>query len=709
MLRRATTLILALGLALGTFGANFVFALSFQQLPNDPLLSRQFVYFDDVGVVDAWDIEKGQAGTVVAVIDTGVNFNHEELIGKAWMNVREIAGNGRDDDGNGYIDDINGYDFEKNNGDVADINGHGTAIASIITAQTNNGKGISGVSWGAKIMALRALDKNGNGSYQSVAKAIHYAVDNGADIINMSFGTDVSVADLANAAHYASTRGVILVSATGNEGLGRVLYPAAYEDVLAVAAISRSGGLASYSNFGPEVDLVAPGDRYVVAGLDNPTSRNAYSEASGTSFAAALVSGSLVLLKNHYPGVANEALVRILKDAADPLGDGASSFYGHGRLNILRALQGSGFDQATLQSSHSFLPANGVATTMVTLNLSNANGQFGIDREIILLTDHELIVNGHTFVAKEVALGATDANGRLSFQVSSVKEGAASLGFYNQSDGGLITASLNLNFTRPSDARHQATWVSQSPSLNLMPGELAMLRLQLRNTGNVAWVNDGASPLVLGTSREQDRNSTFYHGSWLGANRVTKLIEGVILPNELGTFEFTVQAPLFESNFREYFQPVVEYVSWLNDLGIYWDIQVGDGNAAFTPGGEWSAQVISQTPSPVRLVAGQLARLRVEYQNTGRASWLGSGANAVTLGTSGARDRVSALRDFSWLSPNRIKIISSQTVRAGEAVVVEFILEPPIQKGTYNESFELVAEYMAWVTGSKVSWEIIVE
>jgi len=712
MLRRAITLILALGLALGSFGANFVFALSFQQLPNDPLLSRQFIYFDDVGVVDAWNIEKGQSGTVVAVIDTGVNFYHEDLIGKAWTNFDEIAGNGRDDDGNGYIDDVNGYNFEGGNNDIVDVNGHGTAIASIITARTNNAKGISGVAWGAKIMALRALDQSGNGGYKGVAEAIHYAVDNGASIVNMSFGTDVPVSELADAVKYAADRNVILVSATGNEGIGRVLYPAAYEDVLAVAAINRLDVLASYSNYGPEVDLVAPGDHYVVAGLDNPTSSTAYSEASGTSFAAALVSGSLVLLKSHYPNIANKTLVRIVKDTADPLSFvGPSLFYGHGRLNILRALQGSGFDQATVQSSKSSVSADGIDLANITLNLKNSNGQPGVSKNVALSTNHELIINGQTFVAKESLIGSTDANGNLNFQISSNKSGRATLSFYNQSDGGLINVSLELNFAALAKARHEAEWVSQSANPTLSSGELANLQLKLRNTGNVAWVNGGSSPLVLGTDKEQDRNSTFYHGSWLGSNRAAKLKEGVVLPNQVGIFEFTIQAPLFDGNFREYFRPVIEHVAWLNDLGVYWDIQIGDGstNANFVPSGEWSAQVVSQTPSPVRLVAGQLARLRVEYQNTGSAQWFGSGSNAVTLGTSGPRDRWSSLKDFSWLSANRVKIISTDLVRAGETTVIEFLLEPPAKPGTYNESFELVAEYVSWVVGSRVNWQIIVE
>jgi subtilisin family serine protease len=244
--------------------------------PNDTYFGLQWGYENtgqsggkvgaDTKAVQAWDWSRG-TGTVVAVTDTGVQFGHTDLAGKAWTNPNELPGNGIDDDGNGYIDDVNGYDFHNGDSsvfDLADGDMHGTHVAGTIGAATNNGVGVAGMGWDTRIMAVKFLGPGG-GSDLAAASAITYAVDNGADVINASWGASAYSSIVDSAVQYAASRGVLMICAAGNEGVNTDTsprYPAALPatNVVSVAALDRSDGLASFSNRGATtVDLGAPG------------------------------------------------------------------------------------------------------------------------------------------------------------------------------------------------------------------------------------------------------------------------------------------------------------------------------------------------------------------------------------------------------------------------------------------------------------------
>ena len=215
----------------------------------------------------AWDWSRG-TGTVVAVTDTGIDFSHPELSGKAWVNEDEIPGNLTDDDGNGYVDDVNGYDFGRNDAtvfDAVDGDRHGTHVAGTIGAETNNGLGVAGMGWDTKVMSAKFLTYGGGGSDLGGAAAITYAVDNGADVINASWGGTTYSSAIADAVAYAARHGVLVVCAAGNAGVNTDTspnYPASLPatNVISVAALDRVDALASFSNRGAtSVDLGAPG------------------------------------------------------------------------------------------------------------------------------------------------------------------------------------------------------------------------------------------------------------------------------------------------------------------------------------------------------------------------------------------------------------------------------------------------------------------
>ncbi|MBM4429015.1 MAG: hypothetical protein FJ026_01535 [Chloroflexi bacterium] len=318
------------------------------KVPNDPRWGEQWA-LPRIGAPQAWDTAQCQ-GTIVAVLDTGVYLEHPDLQNSLWTNPNEIPGNNLDDDHNGKVDDVYGWHFYQvcdaiscqpyENGFVADENGHGTHVAGIIAAETNNGIGIAGLSWGARIMTVRVLDRDGNGFYSDIAAAILYATDNGAQIINLSFGGDEPSQLLQDAVNYAYTRGVLLVAATGNSGRGQVLYPAACANVMAVAATDSSDRRTSFSNYGPRVDIAAPGDNILSTWLQPYL----YFYRRGTSMATPHVAGAAALLWSWRPDFSNAQIQERLESTADDVNadsyPGWDPYLGWGRLNLAQALAG---------------------------------------------------------------------------------------------------------------------------------------------------------------------------------------------------------------------------------------------------------------------------------------------------------------------------------------------------------------------------------
>ncbi|MEW6168235.1 MAG: PKD domain-containing protein, partial [Pseudomonadota bacterium] len=295
-------------------------------VPSDPSFSLQWGLRNtganggapgaDIDAVPAWDLQTGSASVVIAVIDTGVDIVHPDLADNIWINPGEIADNGIDDDGNGYADDVHGYDFLAETGDVSDTNGHGTNVASIAAAVGNNGVGVAGVAWGARIMPLKFADQNGAGDIADAVRAIAYAVENGARIINASWGGYGESEALRDAAAAATAAGALVVAGAGNDGSDNDVtpfYPASFEDVISVAATTPLDAKAAFSNFGRNsVDLGAPGEDIFGA---FPEGRYAY--FSGTSMAAPHVSGAAALLLAQLPDLTVSGLKALLLDRAE--------------------------------------------------------------------------------------------------------------------------------------------------------------------------------------------------------------------------------------------------------------------------------------------------------------------------------------------------------------------------------------------------------
>lgn len=316
-----------------------------ETVPNDPSYHEQW-NLTLMNMPQAWGIEQGSPDVTVAVVDGGIDMQHPEFRSQLWRNAGEIPGNGIDDDGNGYVDDLNGWDFSDaptlpENGDSRvrdnepeDEIGHGTYVSGIIAAEANNQIGIAGIAWRCRLMSLRADFKYRGGGYlqnDDVAAAIVYAADNGAQVINMSWGDTVNAFIVADAVAYAYARGCVMVAAAGNEGAVGSWYPAGLETVISVAGLNIERQLWSDSNFGATIDIAAPGDEILSTDLNG-----GYRNLSGTSMAAPHVSGVAALVRSANPDYTNAEVRETLIRTADPLF--ISNLVGAGSLNAYTAL-----------------------------------------------------------------------------------------------------------------------------------------------------------------------------------------------------------------------------------------------------------------------------------------------------------------------------------------------------------------------------------
>jgi subtilisin family serine protease len=275
-----------------------------QVFPNDLLLSQQWGWYR-VGADRALNEGYTGAGIVVAVLDTGIDLDHPDLA----ANI------------------VNGWNFVNDNENVSDLDMHGSMVSGIIAAVANNGLGIAGIAPEAKIMPLKVIDTEG-ANIRDIASAIRYAADNGAKIITMSFTGQYTRFTLSTerAIDYAYRQGCVLVAAAGNNNTDELVFPASYEQVIAVSAVDQNDLRAEFSNFGNYVDFCAPGTNIASTGNDG----NWYM-GNGTSFAAPFVSGLIALMLSDNPELTNEEIITKLRNSAQDLGpEGLDNYYGWG-------------------------------------------------------------------------------------------------------------------------------------------------------------------------------------------------------------------------------------------------------------------------------------------------------------------------------------------------------------------------------------------
>jgi subtilisin family serine protease len=330
-------------------------------VPNDPyFLQEQWAHYNngrfndypskpdsDIDSEKAWSITTGSENITVAIIDAGIKTDHPEFENRLWKNLNELK-NGTDADSNGYVDDTLGWNFVDDNNNILDDNGHGTMVAGIALATGDNDYMYAGVNWKSKIMTCKVFDRDGKGKKGRVASAIYYAVDNGADVINFSGGSNLKSKVIEGAVRYAYQNNVPVVVGAGNKNTA-IYFPATMEETIAVGATStddkRSAPFGDFNTggscFGKELDFVAPGN--FIYGLSHESNSKKYM-GHGTSYAAPYVTGVISLMLSKNPWLSIEEIKTILIESSeDQVGGtedsvGWDPYYGYGRINAYQAL-----------------------------------------------------------------------------------------------------------------------------------------------------------------------------------------------------------------------------------------------------------------------------------------------------------------------------------------------------------------------------------
>lgn len=318
--------------------------------PNDPDFAQQWS-LPKIKAEQAWDTTTGTRDVIIAVIDTGIDHLHEDLDANIWRNAGEIPDNGFDDDGNGFVDDSIGWDFVDASGcaagedcvdpdnDPMDRHGHGTHVAGIAGAVSNNSSGVAGVAWNCRIMPVRAGYKtaSGGGVLESddAAQAIVYAAENGAHVLNLSWGDNQKSSLIEDAVRFATERGVLVCAAAGNENGSSLVYPAALENssVMAIGATDAQDKRAYFSNFGDWVHLSAPG-----TSIHSTYLNNTCTAMSGTSMSTPLVVGQAALILSQFPGLTPPQIKARIMRSVDVLQNLADQNITSGRINAHTSL-----------------------------------------------------------------------------------------------------------------------------------------------------------------------------------------------------------------------------------------------------------------------------------------------------------------------------------------------------------------------------------
>ncbi|MBF8304774.1 MAG: peptidase and subtilisin kexin sedolisin [Dehalococcoidia bacterium] len=282
--------------------------------PNDPSFGNQWG-MTKIQAPDAWNLTTGSSSVRIAILDTGIDQNHEDLTPKIVSNRNFTSSR-----------------------TVDDRYGHGTHVAGIAAASTNNSKGVAGAGYNTSLMNVKVLGDNGSGNYSWIASGITWAANNGAKVINMSLGGGSSSSSLETAINYAWSKGVVVVAAAGNSNTSSPSYPGYYSNVIAVAATDRNDVKASFSNYGSWVDIAAPGvDIYsTLPNHNNRIGLKNYGYLSGTSMATPFVAGVAALVAARYPAWTNNDIRNRLLASTDPTTGFSTSL---GRVNALKSVQ----------------------------------------------------------------------------------------------------------------------------------------------------------------------------------------------------------------------------------------------------------------------------------------------------------------------------------------------------------------------------------
>ena len=526
--------------------------------PNDPsfIQGNQWA-LKTIEAERAWDISRGSKEIIIAIVDTGVEWTHSDLADNIWINTKEIPNNGIDDDNNGYIDDVRGWDFGglgngtypiPDNDPNEDRPDHGTHVAGIASAVTNNGVGVAGVGYNCLIMPVKVSQDNQRNLNNTVYilygyEGIVYAVDNGAHIINCSWGGDGYSRFENEIIQYANQKGAVIVAAAGNDGSFKSTYgPASYDHVIAVAATNENDTRSSFSNWGYFVDVTAPG-----LNIYNTWKTNTYTYLSGTSMSTPHVAGAAALLKAHYPNYTPDQIAEQIRVSADNI-DNVNPFHkgllGFGRLNVYRAL--------TVNSPS-------VRSISKELEDDNGNGAFEIGEKVSV----KITVKNYLAPVKNLEISLSSTSGYVNIKQGSFS--LSSLGTLEEASNITVPFEFEVGNNAPMNAETYLMLTYKADdyedqecfSINLNPSYLnttvSKIKMTVTSEGNIGFHDFPDNLQGIGFIYD-DGNNMLFEGSLILAvseNQVSDAARNITNGNKNASFKTVAPVRFINDGFAD--------------------------------------------------------------------------------------------------------------------------------------------------------------
>lgn len=604
----------------------FVYEFSFT--PNDPSYNQQYA-LTRINAAQAWDISQGDTSIAIGIVDTGVDWDHPDLEANIWINWNEIPNNGIDDDNNGFIDDIRGWDFGGLNGipdnnPMEDQPDHGTHVAGITSAVTNNGIGVASIGFKCKVMAIKTTrnDMRGpNGPYVIFGyEGIVYAADNGAKVVNCSWGGGGFSMYGQEVISYATSRNSLVVCAAGNSNSNEPFYPASYKGALSVASTTNTDTRSSFSNFGKTIDVSAPGSN-----IYNTWQNNTYATLSGTSMASPLAAGLAGLTIARFPDYNALQIgeqIRVNCDDINSVNPSYQFLLGKGRINAFKTLNNTNSksvraievtfsdEQPGGNGDGIFQSGETISVAIVFMNYLSPTSNLSVQLES--RTSYSTVQTGSmNFGALNTLQEFNNFNNKFTFQISNTTPQNSLVSFLlKYTDGSYtdfqwIEVIANPTYATQSGNNVKLTITSKGTlAFNDYPNNTQGQGFKYQNSSNQLF--EGA--LVLGTSAQRisdaarGSNQSVQNNDFAVVQPFTLKIPGniadvegsaVFNDNNAGTNKIGITTKLKSYSFSQ--NPYEDFIildytfinnttSIINNLyaGLFFDWDMVDGNGDIT-------------------------------------------------------------------------------------------------------------------------------
>ena len=641
--------------------------------PTDPLYAAYQWHMGSsaagsIGLPTAWNTTTGSASVIVAVIDTGVDAAHPDLSGKITSGANA------------------GYNFVSNNTNTTDDHMHGTFVAGIIAANTNNGQGGSGVCWSCKIMPIKVLDNTGNGSSFNVSQGIDWAVSHGAKIVNLSLGGGAA-SSLQTSVDNAWNSNVVVIAASGNDN-GPVLYPAAYGNAIAVGSNNSSNARSSFSNYGPELDVMAPGE--IVLGTLCTCNGNTggYGTGSGTSFAAPHVAGVAALVVAS--GITDKQQIRdrLLTTATDMGTAGFDNLTGWGRVNAAAAVAGGGTPTATPTRTNTATPtrtATATATRTPTRTSTATATRTATRTATATATRTPTRTATPTITRTPTRTNTATATAtRTNTPVSTPTPTRTATATFTLTPTNTATNTPTATATTPALA---VTWGADNAPATMVSGSTYAVGVSFTNTGTQLWPAAGPNPVRLSYHWRSGTCPGTSSAIWNGIQ--STLLSDVPAGGAVNGLNATVAPPASAGTFCLQFDLIQEGVTWFSWLGQ----PMLQKSITVTPGQyrvQWGAH---DTPST--MVVNSNNTVNISFTNTGTLTWAAAPPNNVRLsyhwrGGGACNGRTNAV----W---NGLRTdIPSDVAQGGSVSGLAATVRAPSTPGTYCLQYDLLHDGVTW-------------